>query len=219
MLNSLSRQVRGSLYRGSATFAQRPASARVGSTYFATDVGAEGEWLVYKGGYWRLAAPADVFQSTTLVTGDRTGNNQILRQALFPAGFFRLGRRIDLQLLLADDGTVDVMTAATVLLGTAGTTADAKVCDLPVLATGSNRSAGVDRAIVIDGPTSLRVTGYQNQTGAVAVWGQAASGFTIGAAVTVPNIDSNALYLSFAIDMGGTTDAPQIQDLFVNIWP
>ncbi len=219
MLSTLSRQVRGSLYRGTGTFENRPASARVGSTYFATNVGAEGEDLVYKNGFWRLNAAKDVYLNTTLATGDRTGNNQIIRQVLFPAGFLRLGRRIGINALIADDGTTDVMSAASVLLGTAGTTADTKICDLPVLATNTNRSAGVERVMLIDSATSIRVTGYQNQTGAVGVWGNAATGFTLGAAVTVPNIESGALYMSFAMDMGGTTDAPQIQDVLVTIWP
>lgn len=190
-----------------STWANRGAGSSVGVVKRITDIGGPaGTLMIWGGTYWTVLAPTyAVFDPTPGANGDLTGNDQITKQALLPAGLLRAGREFIVRSVFGKSGAVDASTFLRVRLGPAGTVADPFLWENnPGMASG-NRSWCAETTHVLTSATNVRQVGPLNLGG----WSGGGTSFSSPQDKTVSDVDANPLYLSLSIDMNGTTDAPQ----------
>lgn len=153
---------------------------------------------------WSVCWPTRIVFDTTAQTGDLTGNDQVVKQALLPAAILRSGSKFVTRTAIGKNGTTDAATSSVLRLGPLGTTADPAMINLTTMAAG-NRSVATENEFVLNSATQIRWTGAMNN----ASWSGAASSVSNPQAANISNLDSNALWLSLCVDIAGTTNAPQ----------
>lgn len=162
--------------------------------------------------YWTVVAPTSIVLDTTSQTGDTTGNDQVVKSALVAAGLLRACRKFRVLVALGKNGTTDAATSETLRVGTAGTTGDTSTFAYTAMSA-ANRSLPIAIEFVVSSSTQLRLHGPQNNLG----WNGTGSGVVNPTLTTISNLDSNALYFSLCIDIAGTTNAPQVHSLEIEL--
>jgi hypothetical protein len=183
-----------------------------------TDVGPTGgTQFRWDGTIWRLTAPMDIVWDITVSVSGTTGvSEQILKQATIPSGLLQAGRTLEIYSLFIKSGTTDSSTTR-VRLGTAGTTADAQIFSNQSFPN-TGRSITAASTYVLPSTTQIRVASAQN-AGAAAPWANASTATASPVNTTIPDISSNALIVSCTQTMSGSTDTPQVAELFVRLYP
>lgn len=186
-------------YFGSGLFsaAPAPAAGNNGYCYFATDLGMNGTLLISTGSRWKpLGGSAILALLGAEITG--VANSETLAlQTLLPAGSWQLYDLLRFDYEINKSGTTDQCTAR-FRIGTAGTTADAKIISVVALAA-ANRAMTFYARVKQISDTLARKVGV-NGLGSIASTGAEPSNVTISSA------SGNALYASLFILSGGTTD-------------
>lgn len=200
----------------SMTWANRPTSMVDNAPILFTDIGASGTLMRYANSRWRpLAGQAQLAQLSAPVSGI-TNAGQIVSQTLLPAGSVKAGDIIRIYSASSKSGGTDT-SLMTVYLGTAGTTSDAAVMPSYIIIAAALLSHGGIYDILIVSNTSAQRIG----TGPVAAGG--ASGFggqtsaAISGVVAIPDISTNAVYVSVHHASGGTTNTVAVQEATIQL--
>lgn len=211
-----SNPTQGIPYDGESTWANRGSGSRNGAIKYITDLADSGLHMRWNGTYWRVTAPVDVVLNTTTVTGDTTGNAQVLKQSLIPAGLLRACRYFNSWGVFGKNGTVDAATQNRVRLGTAGASPDTIIQALTGMSA-SHRSFSYETLFYVASSTSISILCSQALTG--AAFTNAGTGAAHPITSSIADIDANALYLSQEIDLAGTSDAPQGFHMGLRLYP
>jgi len=198
-----------------STWANRGSGRVIGEIKRMSNIGpAPGTLMWWDGTYWKILSPVDVVMNTTIAAGSLSTSEQILVQATLPAGLLRAGRTAVFRALYAKDGTTDTATAR-LRLGSAGTTSDTTLSSSTGFGA-ANRAFCLEHWVTLTTATNLRTVALN-----------AINGFTPGGGssgvvpnnVTIPNADSTALILSAALTMSGTSNAPAVASLAMELRP
>lgn len=198
----------GLVYQG--IWASRPLSGlTIGDRAEFTNIGNGVEEWFWDGTRWHPVNPIVVYENTSIITGVQQTADQILLVMPFPAGLLT-NRYCKLFFSAGRDSTTDAYGSAfTVRVGLAGTLGDtvASTANLGASITGTVRSLGIQSDFLFSNSTTFLKPGTAN---AAQTWAGAASGGTLNATATVPNVDSNAVFISLSTTMAGATTRPQI---------
>lgn len=164
--------------------------------------------------YWTVVAPTNPILSTALLSGTTSGADQIVFSQLLPAGLLRSCRAFGFKFTYSKSGTTDAQSAGGVRLGTANSTADTSLGSTSSFMSAAQRSLPTELMYFVTSATQLTRGGPQNMLG----WNGTASVVT-PTTYTVPDLDSNALYLTVGMQLGGTTNTPQIQYTQLELLP
>lgn len=178
----------------------------------ATDVGVNGTILVSDGSKFNPSGGAILLLNPVPVTGIVNSSETIQAQSgLIPKKLIRAGAKIRFFVSLYKSGTADTF-AFRLRLGTAGTTSDASVL-LNASLTTTSKAMVWERVIARTSATTV-MPNYDPTT----TTSFAASGTTDTADVTVSDMDSNDLYLSFSLwRSAGTTESVAIKSLIATL--
>lgn len=174
-----------------------------GSMRYASDIGTAGSLMVYNGTRWKPAGGQAVLAKLVTPTSGVNNSETITLQAPIPAALLKVGDSLIVFVDGTKSGTTDGM-AATLRMGTAGTTGDTLV-DQKTIIGAANRTTGVQLSnikIVTNTATTQR-SGGAGANGACC-------GLPVSTALpgTVAITDSAgaALYLTLTINSSSTND-------------
>jgi hypothetical protein len=201
---------------GSFTYAALVAAAPCSSTFdgykaFVTDWGASGAEVRCKSAVsrWVPVGGRVMLKHFGAPQSSIANTATIVVQAQVPVGAVQAGDTITYDILsVGKSGTTDVLTAA-FYAGTAGTTSDTAISaasNTILSAAQTSGSASVPFKVISS--TSIQRVGTQAVSG---VYG-GGNATAIPSATTITDLSANALYFSFSIKSGGTTDTVSIQD-------
>ncbi len=192
---------------GSSTFASLPAASSVPAfiqPFYVSDVGINGSYWVSNGTNWRLMTSPQMVKGLSTPIADNGGTGiAIQSQILFPPGSLQVGSRLRVELATYKAGTAQTHTWV-IKMGSAGTTSDTSLMTYQLSASNIQLATLLD--FMIDSNTTIHeqlqnvfTTPFGTSTGAES------------SDVTIPNITSNALYLSIASYSGGATEVGTIK--------
>lgn len=169
----------------------------------------------WNGTYWKVLGLTTVYFDSSQTNGTTAGTLQIPKQVSLQAGLVRAGTYVRTKVLFAKSATTDAVSASSIKVGTLCTTTDANMN----AATQANtvRAYGISVSVIF-GTTTVTQIGSPNAVND----GFAGSSATVAAhsvSNTISNIDTNPVCISPAIQLGGTTDTPQVWDVIVEIIP
>lgn len=179
----------------STTWAALPSATSVTayrSKYFVTDYPGVPQEVYSDGTNWKTVNQAILGYTRETGTVTTTSITEvILKNYLFPAGFFKVGDYIVISVHISKDNSTNSQNS-TVRMGTAGTTADTLlVSTTSAIAGGTMNVPHTPLTLYIASATTVELA-------------QGATLTTTTRTITIPNI-SNALYLDFGISNNTNT--------------
>lgn len=190
------------------TWAGKPASYPTGIPVFISNVGTKGSWWAFDGTRWKPFGRQLLMSLDTAVSGVGSASTSIVVTSTFPAALFQVGDTIHIDFSEARSGSVDIGRWTT-YIGTAATTADARVIDDIAYLSSTLLAGGMSHDIRIAAATSVQVlaspvTGYgPAQTTAAP------------AAATITNV-SSALAISLGVRSSGSANTVTASD--AKVW-
>lgn len=167
------------------------------------------------GTYWSVEAPQIILFDTTPQTGANSTSNQVLKTGMVPAGMLRMCRKFIVRLVTGKNGTVDTSTGNSLRCGTTGTISDASMRTITTWVA-ANRAMPTWVETIVTSATQFTVHGGSASS---AGWPGTATGTPAQSTFTCPDVDANNIYFSPAVQMAGTTDAPQAFSLEIELIP
>lgn len=170
--------------------------------------------FVYESSAWRIDGLQDLEVDLTPASGTPGTTEQVLKSiGPLPAGFLLALRYVSFSVLAAKSGTTSSGTVR-IRLGTSGTASDTLIASSGSL-TAASRQLPVQHEGFAAGPTQWRFLLRGTSSGLLSAWTGAASNDAYPANVTVPNMQTGEVYLTFSMQMSDATDTPQIPNLIV----
>lgn len=201
-----------------STWAGRGTGLFTGQTKRASDVGVSpGTLLRWDGTYWTVTARTIVGGTSVLVSASANTTENVIKTIDIPAGLLRSARFFVVRVVWAKSGVTNNATQARVRLGSSvgGSNTDPLVMGTSNL-SGTNRSLAAECWFIIASSTSVA---QNSNAGSIAGWSGVATTGTANTAVTIPDLDANALVLSFLVQMAGTTDLGQVAQTMLELVP
>jgi hypothetical protein len=202
------------LYVGSFAFAALPPAASYpNGEAFVSDWGATGTKVRSNGTRWLpMGGRALLKHLGPAQSGVGSTSTIVLQSPQLPAGLIQTGDLILFDITgMAKNGTTD-NGVLDCLVGTAGTTADTSLLAGAAVTAmaAANQTADAMLCFKVVSSTSAQRVGVQNGSGLYG--GGGVSTVAAPVAVTVPNLSSSAVFLSFAIASSGATNTMAIQE-------
>lgn len=196
------------VYRG--TWAARPSTGlTIGDGAYFTDFPDQQQAWSWGGTRWVPQTYTTIYENLGIITGVQQVADQLLLAIPIPAGLLT-GCKFALDVTFGRDSTTDAFgTSTAIRLGTTGTIADAALATANLSSNfgGTNRSCGLTNWSYASSATAVQKLGTANAGGS---YDGATSGAALYTQVTVPNLDSNATFLSITTTMAGATTKPQL---------
>jgi hypothetical protein len=165
------------------------------------------------GGVGGAGVPFDFVSDMAVTAGTATLSEQILKQAVIPAGQFMLARYFSVKLLLSKSGTTDAVTQIRLRLGATGTVADALLGNSTAfLAT--TRGYTMEFVGTASSATNVRLVTATNFNNFNSVATTSAPPVNF----TVSDMSANSLILSVTVQMAGTTDTPSANSFILTLY-
>jgi len=198
------------------TWATMPASYQVGQPVWISDIGdavmgaspvaATGSLWAFNGTIWKpVSGRVTLAKLNTPITG-LTNSEVVSAQLLLPAGFFKVGDRLEAMMSFEKSGTTDTGSMH-IRMGTAGTTADTELNTIAAI-TAANR--------VFRGQYEFRVEAATTIARLNTLAGSFGGSASAAADVTIANI-SNALYINFGVVSSSTNDTVGLRDIVLTL--
>jgi len=206
-------------YLGSFTFAQMKALTGMsdGDMVKVTNYGRGGSLWRYSASLtnWFPTAPTKVYENTALITGLQQTADQLL--VAIPIEIGLLANKVfRLLTSVGKNGTTDTLGTLSMRIGPAGTTSDGQVWGVVPSMTVGQRSIGLSSFQRTASATTVEKLGGSP----VASFDNFASSTLLNASTSPGlNFTTQAGYVSLTTTMSGTTDAPQLGYVALEIWP
>jgi hypothetical protein len=165
------------------------------------------------GGVGGAGVPFDFVSDMAVTAGTATLSEQILKQAVIPAGQFMLARYFSVKLLLSKSGTTDAVTQIRLRLGTTGTVADALLGNSNAFSAAS-RAYAMEFIAAATSPTNIKAitAGYTTNFNSATTTAAHPLNFTVS------DMSANSLILSVTVQMAGTTDTPSANSFILTLY-
>jgi hypothetical protein len=173
--------------------------------------GSTGSLFISDGVRWKPVNGVARLYATNAASSSMSGVTEtIQQQILIPKGLLQTGDRIICKISQSKSSTAETATTR-VRVGTAGTIADTQIVAIAGMTT-TNVSIGWTLDLRVNTLITLQKMGGAS----VALpWG-VSTGAT-PAAVTVPDLSANDVYLSFSSFMSSTVETTRFEDLIIDI--
>lgn len=203
----------------STAWASLPAASSVTSykkLYFVTDVGQNGSYWFSNGTIWLPASnPILLHRLSAEIVYSGVNPGTIQDQFIIPSGVLRTGSQLDIS-FSAYKATTTSSHRYRLYLGTAGTTSDAHITNASATGISSGTSSTLQNAgkwsFIIASATTIKGSFYD--TTFIGLGGSATAR---AAAVTIPNISSNILYLTLVTETSSGTETATINKFDVTL--
>jgi len=156
--------------------------------------------------------PYNLYQLSSSVTQSGL-TEKIMAQIAIPASFLKDGDRLNLKYTLQSSGVTDTFTGI-IRFGTLGTTADTLISSGTLISAATDACGGETELKRISS-TSIQKMGNGSFAGGYG----GGSSSNVASPVTVSNLDTNLMYLSFNVNSNATNDTVTLQDLYIEYIP
>jgi hypothetical protein len=177
------------------TYANLPVAGTAGRMVFCTNFGTKGNMMWDDGTRWKTLTRPAPLSSLDTSSSAINASETIVHQYQLPAASWRVGDRIRITAMVTKSGTTNTGSLY-VRIGTAGTTSDQGLYSTSAMSASQRQGSVIWEIILINATTALIVT--RNDLG----YGGSTTN-SPPSSTTISNV-SNALYVSFAIQGGGT---------------
>lgn len=193
-----------------STFASLPAAgSSTGRIYWVTDVGANGCQMRSNGTRYKVVGTCLLVSQDSESSSTTNTTPGIKLQTLLPAGALQAGDRLKIYWTQRKSGTTD-QGGMTIYVGTAGTTSDTSVFGQNVL-TAAQQQGGYHMDLRLVTNTTLGTLPVNNATGVSSSY-PTINNSAGGAATTISDASSNALYVSMGVSTSGASNSSTMYD-------
>lgn len=193
-----------------STFGSLPAAgSSTGRLYWVTDVGANGCQMRSNGTRYKVVGVCLLVSQDSESSSTTNTAPGIKLQTLLPAGALQAGDRLKIYWTQRKSGTTD-QGGMTIYVGTAGTTSDTSVFGQNVL-TAAQQQGGFHMDLRLVTNTTLGTLPVNNATGVSSSY-PTINNSAGGAATTISDASSNALYVSMGVSTSGASNSSTMYD-------